>query len=204
VAGCDIASISLLSQDPDTAVTTTAASDEQARNLDQLQLDTGEGPCLDAMRTGREVVVNAFADDSRYPSFGSLASKAGMNSCFSVPLAVAWDTVGSLNLYGRRLGAYGDGPDESGVRLAEQASVVVLTAMAHDRTVQLADRLQAVLASRAVIEQSKGILMVRFHTDAAGAFEILREASQRQNVKLRDVARKIVEDAHRPQPSGAP
>ena len=44
VAGCDTASVSLLGQDPGTRMMTAAASDGQARDLDQLQLDTGEGP----------------------------------------------------------------------------------------------------------------------------------------------------------------
>jgi hypothetical protein len=78
VTGCTIASVSLLRGDPSTTVMTAAVSDEQARGLDQLQLDTGQGPCLDANRTGREVVVHAFAEDPRYASFGVLAHRAGM------------------------------------------------------------------------------------------------------------------------------
>jgi transcriptional regulator with GAF, ATPase, and Fis domain len=202
VAGCDSASVSLQSRETAVAMTTAGASDEVARNLDQLQLETGEGPCLDAIRTGRKVVVDTFAHDARYPSFGTLASSEGMNSCFSVPLSVDRETIGSLNLYGRRVGAYEDAADNTGVRLAEQAAVVVLAAMAHDRVEQLAEQLRAALASRAVIEQAKGIIMARSRTDADEAFEILRRASQRQNVKLREVARQIVEGAQtRPSPS---
>jgi AmiR/NasT family two-component response regulator len=62
----------------------------------------------------------------------------------------------------------------------------------------LGDQLRAAMASRAIIEQAKGIIMVRSRTDADGAFEILRRASQRQNVKSRDVARQIVDGAQRP------
>lgn len=88
--------------------------------------------------------------------------------------------------------------ENTGVRLAEQAAVVVLAAMAHDRVEQLADQLRAALASRAVIEQAKGIIMARSRTDAGGAFAILRRSSHRQNVKLREVARQIVDGAQSP------
>jgi AmiR/NasT family two-component response regulator len=51
------------------------------------------------------------------------------------------------------------------------------------------------MASRAEIEQAKGILMVRSRCDADRAFDILRRASQRQNVKLREIAHTIVANA---------
>jgi len=41
-----------------------------------------------------------------------------------------------------------------------------------------------------VIEQAKGILMARAADDA---FDIFRQASQRENLKLRDIAQRIVE-----------
>ena len=48
------------------------------------------------------------------------------------------------------------------------------------------------MASRAVIEQAKGILMAQRDCSADEAFDMLRRASQRENVKLRDVAQRIV------------
>jgi AmiR/NasT family two-component response regulator len=54
------------------------------------------------------------------------------------------------------------------------------------------------MASRAVIEQAKGMLMVQHGVDADGAFDLLRQGSQRENVKLREVARRLVETAVRP------
>jgi AmiR/NasT family two-component response regulator len=51
---------------------------------------------------------------------------------------------------------------------------------------------QLALASRAKIEQAKGIIMAGSHCGADQAFEILRRASQRENLKLRDIAHAIV------------
>jgi AmiR/NasT family two-component response regulator len=50
------------------------------------------------------------------------------------------------------------------------------------------------MQSRAVIEQAKGILMARAaHLSADEAFDLLRKASQRENVKLREIAQRIVD-----------
>jgi AmiR/NasT family two-component response regulator len=49
------------------------------------------------------------------------------------------------------------------------------------------------MESRAVIEQAKGVLMAQRHVDSDQAFEMLREASQRYNRKLREIALGIVE-----------
>jgi hypothetical protein len=53
-------------------------------------------------------------------------------------------------------------------------------------------RLQARLKSMPVIEQAKGIIMAQCGWPEDRAFEALRRASQRENMKLRDVAAKIV------------
>jgi hypothetical protein len=53
-------------------------------------------------------------------------------------------------------------------------------------------RLQARLKSMPVIEQAKGIIMAQSGWPEDKAFDALRRASQRENVKLRDLAAKIV------------
>jgi AmiR/NasT family two-component response regulator len=53
------------------------------------------------------------------------------------------------------------------------------------------------MESRAVIEQAKGVLMAQRGIDSQQAFEMLRDASQRYNRKLRDIATGIVESTQR-------
>jgi AmiR/NasT family two-component response regulator len=49
------------------------------------------------------------------------------------------------------------------------------------------------MASRAVIEQAKGIIMASRQCTAAQAFDILRDTSSRHNVKLREIAQRLVD-----------
>jgi len=61
-------------------------------------------------------------------------------------------------------------------------------------------RLQARLESMPVIEQAKGILMAQYRCRPDEAFDILRRASQRANVKISVLAAQIVEQIAAPGP----
>ena len=69
----------------------------------------------------------------------------------------------------------------------------MVNATAHHRLTEQARNLQIAMETRAVIEQAKGVLMAQRRVDADQAFEILRDASQRYNRKLREIAAGIVE-----------
>ncbi|MBP1822531.1 ANTAR domain-containing protein [Mycobacterium sp. OAE908] len=58
---------------------------------------------------------------------------------------------------------------------------------------ELGDKLDVIVADRAVIEQAKGMLMAVYNVDANAAFDILRWRSQELNIKLHHVARGVVE-----------
>jgi AmiR/NasT family two-component response regulator len=71
---------------------------------------------------------------------------------------------------------------------------VLANAAAYWSAFELSENLSEAMKSRAVIEQAKGILMAGSpKLDADGAFDLLRRASQRENVKLREIAQRIVD-----------
>ncbi|RIJ46295.1 ANTAR domain-containing protein, partial [Clavibacter phaseoli] len=74
--------------------------------------------------------------------------------------------------------------------VAEEVAVHARIALAAWDT---ADGLALGLASRSVIGQAQGILMERFSLDADRAFQVLRRYSQDGNVKLVEVARRVVQ-----------
>jgi hypothetical protein len=57
---------------------------------------------------------------------------------------------------------------------------------------ELGEKLDVIVAGRAVIEQAKGMLMAVYDVDADAAFEILRWRSQELNIKLHHVAKEVV------------
>jgi response regulator NasT len=74
--------------------------------------------------------------------------------------------------------------------LAEEVAVHARVALAAwDAT----EELERGLAARTLVGQAQGILMERFSLDADRAFQVLRRYSQDGNVKLAEVARRVVE-----------
>ena len=57
---------------------------------------------------------------------------------------------------------------------------------------RLAGQLEQAMASRAVIEQAKGVIMAMRGVPEHEAFEVLRKTSQDRNVKVRVLAQQIV------------
>lgn len=176
---------------PDTAVFT----DPTAPEIDQAQYDAGTGPCLDAFREGTVMVIEDTRLDDRWPEFGRAAAAHGILSTLSVPL-VAWGRgIGALNLYATELAAFTDADERAASAFAQQAAIALANARAYWEAHDLSENLTEAMRSRAVIEQAKGIIMATSGVDADAAFQVLRQASQRTNRKLRDLAADIVRRA---------
>jgi GAF domain-containing protein len=172
---------------------TAAASDDASRELDELQRTLGEGPCVDAMRSGEEHVVADLRRDERWASeLRRAAERTGLVSVLAVPLPVAGRSIGALNLFGRRADGMDDEAREVARGIAGPVAATLANARAYHRVEQLGTQLEEALSTRAVIEQAKGILMVRAGCDEDAAFDLLRRTSQHQNRKLRDVAASVV------------
>ena len=189
----EMAGISLLGEDgrPKTGIFT----DEGAPEIDAAQYQSGNGPCLDSWREARVVRLDDLdAAATQYPEFAKAAQAHGIQSTLSLPLVAGDQGVGALNLYSRKKGGFSAADEEVGTDLAAAAAIVLANASAYWEASQLSEQLSQAMQSRAVIEQAKGILMARSpNLTADDAFDLLRKASQRENVKLRDIAQRMVE-----------
>jgi GAF domain-containing protein len=161
-----------------------------AVHLDERQYQAGFGPCMDAALTGQTITVDT-GQDTRYPDFSAAAHRRGVGHTVSLPLPIPQHTIGALNIYG---GAepFRQRELELAATFAGYAGVALANAALFASTAELVGNLEAAMASRAVIEQAKGVVMAREHCTADQAFEILRAMSQHQNVKVRALCRAIV------------
>jgi GAF domain-containing protein len=82
---------------------TLAASDEQARRVDQLQYDFDEGPCLETLATGKSHYIIDTATETRWPRFCAAAHEHGVRSCLGLPLTGPTGLMGGYNLYSIRV-----------------------------------------------------------------------------------------------------
>jgi GAF domain len=86
------------------AVVTAARTDDFILELDRVQFEADEGPCLDAVTERRTYLAN-LAFDERWPRFSRAALEIGIQSVLAIPLPV--DRPTALALYSRQCGAFG-------------------------------------------------------------------------------------------------
>jgi serine phosphatase RsbU (regulator of sigma subunit) len=130
IPGCDHAGVSIA----DGAIRTMAVSDEIPRLVDRVQDESGEGPCLDAIRDYEVFRVDDLRHEARWPSFGSRAARrTGVRSMLSFRLYLDETTLGALSLYSRRAAAFGDAARHIGAVFAAHAAVALQAARAHER-----------------------------------------------------------------------
>jgi GAF domain-containing protein len=173
---------------------TAAHFGEMALAADELQYQEGGGPCMDAGRGNVVLRVDDMRTEERWPDYVPRVLETGVRSSLSVPLPYQGSSIGALNVYSTQPSAF-SGPEslEAGLEVAETVAVAVANAESHWQLGEQARNMRLAMDSRAVIEQAKGVLMAQRKVDADVAFEILREASQRYNRKLRDIAVGIVD-----------
>ena len=194
VVGCDHAGITYVKG---RRGFTPAASDSVPATVDAIQYEVDEGPCLDAVRKHEVFCTGDLSREVRWPRFSARAHReTGVASMLSIQLFVAGDTLGALNMYSKATDAFDERARAVGLVFAAHAALALSTALHSE---QMAEALQ----SRDVIGQAKGMLMAREGVGSDEAFAMLKRASQRLNVKLRDVAAQMVESAAKP-PSAPP
>ncbi len=188
---CEFAGISLVEK---AKITSPAASNDIPKKVDEIQSEVGEGPCIDAIKEHEVFQTGELTNERRWPRFSPRAhDETGISSILSIRLFVEDETMGALNLYSTARNAF----DDSDVALASVFAVHASVAMSAARR---EETLEQKAQSRDVIGRAKGILMARSGVTDDQAFAMLKGASQRMNVKLRDIAQRIAEQVPPPEP----
>jgi GAF domain-containing protein len=194
VPGCHHAGITVLRRGkPETP----AATDEVSAEVDKVQYETGEGPCLSAIVERDTFRTGDLAGESRWPKFsGPAVQRAGVRSVLAYRLFTDADTFGALNLYSRERDAFDD--DAVGIGSILAAHAALAFARARERE-QISGLEQAVASNRA-IGMAIGILMATHRIDQDVAFELLRTLSQHTNRRLREIADEVIHTGQLPEP----
>jgi transcriptional regulator with GAF, ATPase, and Fis domain len=189
-----VSAAGLLLTDQRGALRVVAASTEQTRLLEVLQLQIDEGPCPECFHTGRPVtVVDLAAATGRWPQFVAEALGAGFGSVHALPMRLRAEVIGALNLFDGRVGALSDDVIRLGQALADVATIGLLQARIISQRGDLAEQLQAALNSRVIIEQAKGVVAERHQLDMEQSFALLRTTARATNRLLSDLARAVVD-----------
>jgi GAF domain-containing protein len=183
---------------------TVASSGELAAQGDEIQYGADEGPCLEALRSGRIVEVVDLREDVRWRRYREHALRLGIASSLSLPMTVDGETIGALNLYATHRAAFTDTARRHAVAFTDQGTAALAVILRQADQDLLHRQLTDAMASRSVIDQALGVLMGQQRCTATEAFALLRQASQHRNRKLRDVAAEIITQVSGEAPQPAP
>jgi hypothetical protein len=170
-----------------------AASNEGVKRLELFQVQNHEGPCLDAFRSG-QAVVNADLQEAndRWPRFAPRATAAGFRSVHAIPLRLRVEVIGAMGVFGAGVGRLEEADVQMAQALAHVATIGLLQEQIAGRSEVLAEQLQAVLNSRAAIEQAKGAIAEFHKVGVDDAFLLLQADARRTQRRLSDVAKALL------------
>jgi len=190
VPGAEYAGVTMVETGGD--LTTLAATHEFPRLLDDIQRKVREGPCLSAAWNHHTILVDDLADDDRWPRYRDEAlDRTPVRSILSFRLFDDAKLMGALNFHAEKASAFTEESIEIGLVFAAH------TTMAWN-SMRREQQFRSALASRDIIGQAKGMLMERFNINAVAAFELLQKLSQQSNIRIAELAEKLIALDHPP------
>jgi transcriptional regulator with GAF, ATPase, and Fis domain len=169
----------------DGKVETMAATDPFVWDLDEMQYELGEGPCLDAIWKEPVLRVEHARHEQRWPRYIPKAVERGLRAQLGLRLYVDEATLGGLNMYSTE----SDTIDPEAQEIAELFASHAALALGRARR---EEQLNSALYTRKIIGQAIGMVMERYQLDEDRAFQYLTRVSQASNIKLREVAAELV------------
>jgi GAF domain-containing protein len=167
----------------------SAASGE----LERTQEDQQAGPCREAFDTGVVVrVTDVRLESARWPEFSATAKRLGVAGVAGIPMRLADDMIGALNVYAAGPREWSDEDISVAAVLADVATSYVVNASKLRQQEQLSEQLQQALESRIIIEQAKGITAQQHAVSIDKAYQLMRRHARSNNASLRVVAEAIV------------
>jgi GAF domain-containing protein len=169
-------------------IETVAATGQLVWELDTLQYELGEGPCVSALREDPVVVAENIRHDQRWPRYVPQAVELGVRAQAGFQLYVEEETLGGLNFYSTQT----DEIDPHALTIGELFGTHAALALGRARR---ESQLNEAIGTRSIIGTAIGLVMERYQLSHDRAFQFLVRASSTSNIKLRDIAQEVVEQA---------
>lgn len=170
-----------------------ASSNERTLDVEEAQIGTREGICVECVRTGRVVEVPDIEEVSHlWPEFAATARDAGFRAGLAVPLSVGDRTIGGVNLFFSTSG-YRSLPEIAQVQaMVQVAALSAAPQEGSDDHADLNQLLDDTVAARTVIEQAKGYLAYDRNMSIGDSYGLMREHADRHRVGVAEVAERVL------------
>ena len=192
VDALDVTAAGVMLAAPSGALQVIASSSDAMRTLELFQLQSDQGPCVEAYHSGRAVInLDLAAEGGRWPDFAARAISAGFHSTRSLPMRLRGQTIGALNMLHAEAGPFDDDDIAAAQALADIATIAIVQHQIAIDSQTLNSQLSAALNSRVVIEQAKGKIAQANAIDMDQAFQRLRNHARNHNLRLSDLAEQV-------------
>jgi GAF domain-containing protein len=163
------------------------------KTVHDAQYQRGDGPCLEAMRTGQVVVVQNLATEQRWNGFPAAAMAGGARGVYAHPLTISGTSAGALNLYAHEPDLFPPPVQHIAEQFVEPATLLLEGVIQRLTQDEVISQLHDAIESRTIIGQATGIIMAQRRCGPDEALNALIKISNDRNIKLREVARILVE-----------
>lgn len=189
----DASAAGIMLANPRQQLEVIVSTSERSNLIGLMQLEAGEGPCVEAFTTGAAVsVANADEMRRRWPHFAAASELAGYASVHSIPLRLRDTTLGSMNLFRETPGELNEEDAIAARALTDVATISILQQRSVDHATLAQEQLQRALNTRVVIEQAKGFISHTHQVDMDTAFQLLRQHARSHQQPLAELARAVV------------
>jgi len=169
-----------------------AASHPSLPELIEVQVRCQRGPMLDALGGGEPVGCPDTLEETRWPEYASAALRQGVRCSLSLAYRSGSEAV-TLSLFGARPRTLESDSIALAERLVAFGGSVVGFASEYGEARRAARQLQDAAESRAVVDQAKGVLMHALGCTAEEALQRMRQVSQARNMKVTEVATRVID-----------
>jgi GAF domain-containing protein len=182
----------LMIADDQSVLRYAVATEERSDVLERVQLETGQGPCIDAFVYDKLIVTEDLAHDRRWPLVADTVRPLDIHGMLGVPVHLGGVPVGSLDVYVDEPHAWELAEQRALARYAEVVAALTEAALAAHQAGELAQQLNYALEHRVPIERGIGYLMARDRLDHPAAFNRLRAASRNSRRRIGEVAEELL------------
>jgi GAF domain-containing protein len=189
VPGCDAASVALSIEGRSA---TAAATARVALELDLVQYDNDDGPCLTAFRTIETLRLDVVEGGDAFPHFARAAGERGVLGVLSLPATWGDTVVATLNLYSRS-GPFDESAASIASVLAAQVAIAVSRSPEYAAARATVEQAQRDVEDRSQIDVATGLLMGTQGCSAEQAEGLLRQAADHETKSILEIAHRIME-----------
>jgi GAF domain-containing protein len=178
--------------DPDQLLRNVADSDGRVDDLEELQIEHGEGPCIDAFDDKELIHAADLAAEKRWPDFSPAAVDRGLRAVLASPIPYNQMAIGVVTVFSTKVHPWSPEGELALIAFTDLAALTIANTMQSEERGELASQLQRALDARVVIEQAKGALVAQEGVSEREAFERLRRQARSQRRRVVEVAEEVM------------